>query len=1124
MRRRRNGGSAFIPSRLRHSLRHEPLEPRCLLAADPLTPLVTEPAVEGQIVNPGDAHMEGSPFSDPDGDAHLNTDWEIWTVAPAERVWATLAIGGVERTHTHLGDGVFQGSHAGRNELLPDTDYELRVRYRDSENSVSDYGTRHFRTGSLSEVFPLELHEVLAIDVSLTDALGEPVVLPGGGSPGVIEVRGAAADTQLLRLAGGAAGNVVTDFDPLEMHVPAQVRMKAGAAALVLPASRLAFLTDDGEQTIYLPAVNLAAGEERVLWIARDGASYWGDANQTEPDFSELAEGAAVPFVVLQPGYKVEVVSQGFQLPTNIAFVPNPGSDPSDPFYYVTELYGAIKVVTRDGTVHDYASDLLNFDPTGNFPGSGEQGLTGLAIDPATGDVFAAMLYSSIPGTEAAPHYPKVVRFHSTDGGLSAATQTTILDMPGESMGQSHQISNVSIGPDGKLYVHVGDGFDSSTAQNLNSFRGKILRMNLDGSAPVDNPFYNGGAINARDYVYAYGFRNPFGGAWRAADGLHYEVENGPSIDRFAKVEAGENYLWNGSDASMQLKAIYNWSPATAPVNLAFVQPETFGGSGFPAEKQGHAFVSESGSTWGTGPQNGKRISEFTLDAQGNVVGGPTTLIEYGGSGKASVVALAAGPDGLYFSDFYKDQNYQTPIDRGARILRVRYVGTADFTADIQFGTPNLAVQFSDTSGAPNPTEWAWDFGDGHTSNERNPLHVYESAGDYDVRLRVTGDNGVAVSEKPAFVRVAAQGGAGLRAEYYDTINFSGPALVKTGGNISGNWGDGSPDAAIAPDTFSVRWTGQVKPQFSETYTFYTNTDDGVRLWVDGQLLIDRWVDQGPTEWSATIALTAEQTYDLKMEYYENGGGAVAQLRWLSPSRSKQFVPVNRLSQPEPPNQPPRVLSAAFVPGAAGDRLEFTFHEDVGASLTLADLELKRSSDNLLIAAADMALAYTAATRTAVITFPGLNGDLPAGPWTATLAAAGITDSAGAALDGDGDNAPGDAFTLAFSNSGVVPGDATGDGHVDLSDFGVLKDTFGDSGPNLPADFNGDGTVDLVDFGILKENFGKAGIAAAAAAPATVTVDRARRLAEVGEEQRIAAAWAQFGEDEEDELLADLNQ
>jgi glucose/arabinose dehydrogenase len=1078
--------------------------------------MVTEPAVEGQMVNPGDAHMEASPFSDPDGDAHLNTDWEIWTVAPAERVWTTLAIGGVERTHTHLGDGLFEGTHAGRSELLPNTDYELRVRYRDSEGSVSAYGTRHFSTGSLSEVFPLELHDIIATDPTFTDALGAPIVLPGGGAPGVIEVRGAADDTLLLRLSGGAAGNQVSNPAALEMHVNAQVRVRAGAAPLVLPAGRLGFLTDDGERTIYLPALNLPAGEERVLWVAIDGASYWGDASQTTPDFSDLAEGAAVPFLVLQPGYKVEVVAQGFQLPTNIAFVPNPGSDPDDPFYYVNELYGTIKVVTRDGTVHDYATDLLNFDPTGNFPGSGEQGLSGLAIDPATGDVFASMLYSSVPGTENAPHYPKVVRFHSTDGGITAATQTTILDMPGESMGQSHQISNVSIGPDGKLYVHVGDGFDSGTAQNLNSYRGKILRLNLDGTAPADNPHYNGGTINARDYVYAYGFRNPFGGAWRASDGQHYEVENGPSIDRFAKVERGENYLWDGSDASMQQKAIYNWSPATAPVNLAFVQPETFGGSGFPAEKQGHAFVSESGSTWGTGPQNGKRISEFVLNAEGDLVEGPTTLIEYGGSGKASVVALAAGPDGLYFSDFYKDQDYQTPIDRGARILRVRYVGTADFSADMQFGTPNLAVKFSDTSTVPNPTNWQWDFGDGHTSSERNPLHIYEAAGDYDVRLRVTGADGVAVLEKPGYVRVAEEGGAGLRAEYYDTINFSGPALVKTGAAINGDWGEGSPDAAIDPNTFSIRWTGQVTPQFSETYTFYTNTDDGVRLWVDGKLLIDRWIDQGPTEWSATVALTAGEAYDLKMEYYENGGGAVAQLRWSSPSRAKQIVPANRLSQPVPPNQPPRVLAAAFVPSAQGDRLEFTFHEDVGASLSPDDLQLRYRSW-APFAASDIDLTYDAAAKKAVFSFSRLPlGGLLGGIHKATLTAAGITDAAGAQLDGNADNIAGDAYEFSFAK-GPNSFDLDGDYDLDLSDFGIFKHFFGQTG-DVPGDLNGDAKIDLTDFGILKENFGKLQEDMRAASPLIegsgtaefIGVARPRR------NDLLAAAWAQLGDEAED--------
>jgi len=411
------------------------------------------------------------------------------------------------------------------------------------------------------------------------------------------------------------------------------------------------------------------------------------DSAWSERPFRTSPEGppgvpGPMPWVTFEPGYTVEIVATGFQLPVNIAFVPTLGPNPTDPFLYVAELYGTIKVVFRDGTLSDYATNLLNFDPTGVFPGSGEQGLAGIAVDPVTGDVFASMLYEDTPSLEdPKPHYAKVIRLHSTDGGRTAATQTTVLDMFGERFYESHQISNVSIGPDGKLYVHLGDGFDSSAAQDLDSFRGKILRMNLDGTAFAGNPFYDVlDGITARDYVFAYGFRNPFGGAWRAADGSHYEIENGPDVDRFAKVDAGRNYLWDGSDASMLNFALYNWGlpcppcgPAHAPVNIAFVQPATFAGSGFPFAKMDHAFVTESGPTYAFGPQElGKRIVEFALDPMGTSATGPTTLVEYNGTGRATAVGIAAGPDGLYFTDLYKDEGFD-PIAPGANLLRIRF-------------------------------------------------------------------------------------------------------------------------------------------------------------------------------------------------------------------------------------------------------------------------------------------------------------------------------------------------------------------------------------------------------------------------------------------------------------------
>jgi YD repeat-containing protein len=132
--------------------------------------------------------------------------------------------------------------------------------------------------------------------------------------------------------------------------------------------------------------------------------------------------------------------------------------------------------------------------------------------------------------------------------------------------------------------------------------------------------------------------------------------------------------------------------------------------------------------------------------------------------------------------------------------------------------------------------------------------------------------------------------GTGLQAQYYDNMNFTNLKVTRTDATIDFDWGGGAPDGSLGVDTFTTRWTGKVEPQYSETYTFYTQTDDGVRLWVNGQLVIDKWIDQAPTEWSGQITLTAGQRYDIRMDFFENGGGAMARLSWSSPSQPKQIM------------------------------------------------------------------------------------------------------------------------------------------------------------------------------------------------------------------------------------------
>ncbi|MHC4206476.1 MAG: PA14 domain-containing protein, partial [Planctomycetota bacterium] len=144
-----------------------------------------------------------------------------------------------------------------------------------------------------------------------------------------------------------------------------------------------------------------------------------------------------------------------------------------------------------------------------------------------------------------------------------------------------------------------------------------------------------------------------------------------------------------------------------------------------------------------------------------------------------------------------------------------------------------------------------------------------------------------------------AKEGGGIRADYYNGMNFENHVLTRIDPEVDFNWGNpGSPDPAVGVDQFSCRWTGEVEAAFTETYTFYGAADDGVRLWVDGVQLVDAWIDQGTTEYSGTIDLEAGNSYSVVMEQYENGGGATAYLRWSSPSTPKQIIPQAALSPP----------------------------------------------------------------------------------------------------------------------------------------------------------------------------------------------------------------------------------
>lgn len=141
--------------------------------------------------------------------------------------------------------------------------------------------------------------------------------------------------------------------------------------------------------------------------------------------------------------------------------------------------------------------------------------------------------------------------------------------------------------------------------------------------------------------------------------------------------------------------------------------------------------------------------------------------------------------------------------------------------------------------------------------------------------------------------------GIGLRGEYYDNMDFTDLKLTRIDSVVDFDWGQSSPDSSVNPDTFSVIWSGEVQPRYSENYTFYTVTDDGVRLWVNDVLLINNWTDHSATEDYGNIILEAGKKYKIILEYYENSVDALSRLMWCSESQGKEVIPQSQLYPPK---------------------------------------------------------------------------------------------------------------------------------------------------------------------------------------------------------------------------------
>jgi hypothetical protein len=189
---------------------------------------------------------------------------------------------------------------------------------------------------------------------------------------------------------------------------------------------------------------------------------------------------------------------------------------------------------------------------------------------------------------------------------------------------------------------------------------------------------------------------------------------------------------------------------------------------------------------------------------------------------------------------------------------------------------------------------------------EGDALAIASDQGEQKLKLADVASAAFRTAPPPA-APVEEPSAGGLKAEYFDDQDLQKPRLVRYDPTLNFSWGLAAPDPSVNVD-FSARWTGRVEPKYSETYTFFTHADDGVRFWLDGKLLIDKWDDSPPYQHQASVDLQGGRKYDLKIEFHDRMAEATMQLSWASRSQPRQVIPAARLSPPEnDPAAPPRV-------------------------------------------------------------------------------------------------------------------------------------------------------------------------------------------------------------------------
>jgi glucose/arabinose dehydrogenase len=332
--------------------------------------------------------------------------------------------------------------------------------------------------------------------------------------------------------------------------------------------------------------------------------------------------------------FRVDVVARNLEVPWSMAFAP-------DGRLFVSERPGRVRIISGTTLVPQPALTLPDVNA------EGEGGLLGLALDPGFAtNGWVYLVYTARRSGDAPVN--RLVRYREVANTLGEAA-VLFDEIPASGI---HNGSRLRFGPDGKLYMTMGDANEASVAQDLAALNGRIFRLNPDGTTPRDNPFASP--------TYSYGHRNPQGLDWHPASGDLWETEHGATgNDEVNRIQAGRNYGWPIIEAGETRPGMETpvrfYTPSIAPSGASFYR-----GAAFPAFQANLFFTALRGQHLHRvrfDPSNARRIVAEERLLEGRF---------------GRLRDVVPGPDGALYVATSNRDGRATPVADDDRILRLR--------------------------------------------------------------------------------------------------------------------------------------------------------------------------------------------------------------------------------------------------------------------------------------------------------------------------------------------------------------------------------------------------------------------------------------------------------------------